>query len=519
MGNKNNKNNNNKIQIEQTFFEDTIRQKNNNQNNKSSLEHNPLITQINLDPFLFYEKIKQIGSGSFATVYLVKNKKTGVIRAMKAIKKIQYDEFKNTIEESESNIINEINILMKMDHPNIVKIFEFYISSTHYHLVTEYCPGGSLFNFIQSNDGPFTEIQASYIMHQLFSVVNYCHKMKIIHRDIKPENILINNNDNGFVTIKVCDFGTSLRFNEGNDIQKKLVGSLYYIAPEVLKKNYNSKCDIWSCGVIMYILLTGDLPFGGKDYPSVTKKILNGSFNKTVLNKRCKACKDLIDKLLEKDIDKRIRADQALNHKWFSIFKSKEIKNDIEDSELIQKYIDNLKNFKINSTISEFALAYLVHNHPELKEVELACKIFSKIDTKGNGKITKDELYNGLSSFYQSENLKNDVDKIFKNFSNFKDISKNHKDNKYLEYEKFVRGSIDKKIFLTEESLKFAFNYLDKGGKGEINADDICNIFLEGNLGKYDIEKAKKIIKESTKNKTEIIKYEDFCEIMKAFLD
>ena len=87
MGNKNNKNNNNKIQIEQTFFEDTIRQKNNNQNNKSSLEHNPLITQINLDPFLFYEKIKQIGSGSFATVYLVKNKKTGVIRAMKAIKK------------------------------------------------------------------------------------------------------------------------------------------------------------------------------------------------------------------------------------------------------------------------------------------------------------------------------------------------------------------------------------------------------------------------------------------------
>jgi len=110
-------------------------------------------------------------------------------------------------------------------------------------------------------------------MHQLFSVVNYCHKMKIIHRDLKPENILVYKNENGFIKIKICDFGTSLCFKRG-EIQDKIVGSIYYIAPEVLKKKYNSKCDLWSCGVIMYILLTGVPPFGGNNNQSIIKKIL-----------------------------------------------------------------------------------------------------------------------------------------------------------------------------------------------------------------------------------------------------
>ena len=191
------------------FFDETIQiTKNKNKNSNSiDIEHNPLISQFKSNPFEFYESLKFLGEGSFAKVYLVKNKSTGAIRAMKEIRREQD-------EDTEINIINEINILMKLDHPNIVKIFEFYVSERAYYLITEYCPGGSLFDFIDKNHGPFTEIQASYIMHQLFSVVNYCHKMKIIHRDLKPENILINKNDNGFVTIKVCDFGTSLKFKK-----------------------------------------------------------------------------------------------------------------------------------------------------------------------------------------------------------------------------------------------------------------------------------------------------------------
>ena len=147
------------------------------------------------------------------------------------------------------------------------------------------------------------------------------------------------------MTIKVCDFGTSLKFKKG-DVQDEVVGSIYYIAPEVLKKNYNAKCDIWSCGVIMYILLTGYPPFGGRDNKTIMQKILKGEYKTEPLKKRCKACIDLISKLLEKDINTRIRADTALNHKWFQIYKSKEIRVDIDDPKIIQKYINNLKNYE-----------------------------------------------------------------------------------------------------------------------------------------------------------------------------
>jgi calcium-dependent protein kinase len=221
----------NTLEEEEEFFDDNM-PKFRVKKNQVGLEHNLLVSQYKTNPFSDYKKIKELGSGSFATVYLVKHNTTGSVRAMKEIKKISNE----GEEDNELEIINEINILMKMDHPNIVKIFGFYITSHYYYLITEYCEGGSLFDLIINNNGPFPEIQASYIMHQIFSVVNYCHKMKIIHRDLKPENILINKNENNFVQIKVCDFGTSLMFNRG-EVQDELVGSIYYIAPEVLKKN------------------------------------------------------------------------------------------------------------------------------------------------------------------------------------------------------------------------------------------------------------------------------------------
>ena len=490
---------------EEEFFDDNLPPKKKPKSDLKGLEFNPLISQVRSDPSADYTIIKELGSGSFATVHLVKHKTSGAIRAMKAIKKGPgFDDD----EDNEEEIINEINILMKMDHPNIVKIFEFYNSPTHFYLITEYCEGGCLFDLIQSN-GPFTEIQASYIMHQLFSVVNYCHKMKIIHRDLKPENILVNKNENGFVKIKICDFGTSLCFKRG-EIQDKIVGSIYYIAPEVLKKKYNSKCDLWSCGVIMYILLTALPPFGGSNNQTIIRKILIGEYDKTRLSKRCKACIDLIDKLLEKDISKRIRADAALKHKWFQIYKSKEIRVDIEDPKIIEAYLKNLKNYKKSSDIQEIALAYLVHNHPELEEVDDACKLFGLIDKKGNGKISKEEFYNGLNPLYKNENLKNDIDKIFENLDT--------DGNKYIECEEFVRAAIDKSIFLTEENMKFAFNYFDKDGKGEITIDDLVSIFSGDVQNKGELEKIRKMIKDISSSRDEKIRFKDFCDIMKSFI-
>jgi len=267
---------------------------------------------------------------------------------------------------------------------------------------------------------------------------------------------------------------------------------------------------MWSCGVIMYILLTACPPFSGGNNETIIKKIIIGEYDKTKLGKRCKACIDLIDKLLEKDISKRIRADAALKHKWFQIYKSKEIRVDIEDPKIIESYLRNLKNYKKSSQIQEIALAYLVHNHPELEEVDNACKLFGMIDKKGNGKITKEELISGLEPFYKNEKLKEDVDKIFKNLHNGK--------SKYLEYEEFVRAAINKSIFLTDEYMNFAFNYFDREGKGEITIDDLVSIFSGDILSKSEISKIKKMIKDLTSNHDEKIKFKEFCQIMEKFI-
>ena len=203
-----------------------------------------------------------------------------------------------TDKDADLEVLNEINILKKIDHPNIVKIFGFFISKSNYYLLTEYCEGGDLFDLINSNN--FTEMQVAYIMYQIFSAINYCHKMKIIHRDIKPENILIVDRDkNNYPRVKICDFGTSKMVEKGA-VQKKLVGSSYYIAPEVLKKHYNEKCDIWSCGVILYILLSARPPFGGDSDSEIMERVAIGKYDieSKPFNKISKSAIDLIKKLL-----------------------------------------------------------------------------------------------------------------------------------------------------------------------------------------------------------------------------
>ena len=295
-----------------------------------NLTSNLIVGQSKSDPGIDYKKKNFLGEGAFASVYLVQNRITESIRAMKIINKSA-----TCTEEEELEIINEINILRAMDHPNILKIFEFYSNKESYSIITEYCSGGELFNEISEN-GPFDERYSAYVMYQIFSAINYCHNMNIIHRDLKPENILIvDRNKNGYPRVKICDFGTSLMVEKGG-VQKKLVGSSYYIAPEVLKKHYNQKCDIWSCGVILYILLSGKPPFEGEDDNEIMANVTIGQYdlNCAPFNRISKSAKDLIKKLLVMDINKRISAHDALNHPWFKEKKAKELYNQIKDQNI-----------------------------------------------------------------------------------------------------------------------------------------------------------------------------------------
>ena len=334
--------------------------------------------------------------------------------------------------------------------------------------------------------------------------------MKIIHRDLKPENILIQKDEDGFYRVKICDFGTSKAFKIG-DTQKQLVGSAYYIAPEVIQKKYNSKCDLWSCGVIMFVLLTKKPPFGGRTDQIIMQNIQIGKYKTELLDNFSPYAKELVSLLLEKNIKKRINAETALNHPWFDVYKCKDILTDIQDKDTIKRFISNLKNYKRGSIIQETALAFLVHNYPDLDEIVNACKLFGQIDQNGKGKITLKDFIEGLKKILKKD-MEEDAKKIFENLDEY--------GSGYLEYEMFIRAAINKKIFLTEDTLKFTFKFFDKENKGKITNDSIIKMFEESiNKDENVKTELEKIMKDAKRSETDSsMDFENFCEFMKSIL-
>ena len=523
MGNKSSAKRNNIIQEETDDFEgffledwEILSDKSklaNYSKKKNQLSFNSelLISQVKSDPFQDYEEIRLLGEGSFAKVLLVRNNVTGLIRAMKIIKKRNSLARSSKLEQGSTDleILNEIDALKHIDHPNVVKIFEFYNSDDAYYLITEYCEGGELFKLIKQKK-KLTEIQCAYVMYQVLSAIKYCHKLKIMHRDLKPENILIHKHDekNDYYDVKICDFGTSQIFKRG-EWQNQPCGSVYYVAPEVINKKYNSKCDLWSVGVIMFMLLSNKAPFGGRKDEDILRNVISGKYNVDFLKNCSETTIDLIQKLLEKDYKKRINAEQAMNHEFFTRFKIKELVNDIKDKSIVKKLINNLKNYKCTSILQETALAYLVHNYPDLEEIENACKLFNKIDINGDGKITSGILYKGICKYWEG-NAEKEILEIFEK------LDRDH--NNYIGYEEFIRAAVDKSIFLDEKVLRFAFKYFDKNDTGEITYQSLSSIFKEQIKDPNIDESLKKVMEEVDKDSDGKIGYEDFCELMRKIL-
>ena len=171
----------------------------------------------------------------------------------------------------------------------------------------------------------------------------------------------------------------------------------------------------------------------------------------------------------------------------------------------------NLKKYKRTSVIQETALAYLVRHFPHIKDVVNACKLFNQIDHSEDGRITKDELYNGINSLYKSSSLKKDIDEIFKNLDMDNDG--------YIGYEEFVRGAVDKEYFIQPNVLKFAFRYFDKDGSGEITFNEIEELFYESVPDKNQVhEILSAIIKEVDVNNDQKISFDEFSYVMKTMI-
>ena len=468
------------------------------------LNNNVIVSESHSSIDANYEKIKQLGEGSFGEVWLVRHKLLGKEFALKIIEKGPYS---NT-----QQIDNEINILKKLDHPFILKILDFHSTTNKYYIVTDYCKEGELFDVIKVKDN-FTEREASYILYQVLLAIRYCHKMRIVHRDIKPENILIvGKESSGLLNVKLIDFGTAKIFNEFSK-NKALVGSSYYIAPEVIRGKYDEACDLWSIGVIMYIMLVGTPPFNGDEDDDILRAVSIGKYETSYPQYQSLSpeAKDLITKLLKFNPTERITAEEALKHPWFNTEDIKRIY--YLDDNVVRQMLSNMENYKSDNIIKCAVLAYLVHQNTNCKECTDASKFFNSLDSDHDGKLFKTELIYAFMKYYNlpEQQAVNKAEYIFKHIDT--------DNNGMLESEEFIRACINPNIFNSPNYLKVAFDYFDKDGDGTISIPEVEEKFFQGTKQTPAAKmKLQNMFNQIDINKDALISFEEFSYMVKGVI-
>jgi len=269
---------------------------------------NPSIMSVNFAAN--YDLKDVIGRGAFSVVHMAVSKTTEEKVAVKII-----DKKEASAEQDDKRLHTEVSILKKVHHQNIVCLKDMYETSEKLYLVMELVTGGELFDKIVEK-GSYSEKEASATIQKILSAVEYLHAIGIAHRDLKPENLLLKSDDD--TEVMLSDFGLS-KIIGADTMMQTACGTPYYVAPEVLSAvGYGPEVDLWSVGVISYLLLCGFPPFYGESLPEVFEQIMKAEyeFPEPYWNDISKEAKDFINKLLLVDPTKRSNATQALRHPW-----------------------------------------------------------------------------------------------------------------------------------------------------------------------------------------------------------
>ena len=440
-----------------------------------------------------YSLGKTIGQGSSGIVRKAIHKATKQVRAVKILKKSSQDEEK---------LFLEVNILAKLSHPNIMHIYEFYDDKVNFYIVSELCEGKELFETITST-GSFSEEKACPIIQQLMSAICYCHLNNIVHRDLKPENIIIEEKNNE-TCIKLIDWGCARYFQKSKKMSK-MSGTPYYLAPEVINGEYDEKCDIWSCGVIFYVLLCGYPPFNGENNEEIIECVQKGKFDfpEEEWSEVSDAAKDLIKKMLTYDPKERPSAKQILKHPWFSQFKTKKSYN----KKLAKTALENMKHFKKNKRFEQATINYIINQLITKEERADLEKQFVEWDKNGDGVLSKEEIIEGYKNAYGSV----DEDEI-NNMIKSVDLD----GNGVIDYNEFLNCTLNRDKIISKRNLELAFKAFDKDKSGAISIEEIMLIFKKTS---NDVDKKvfEKMMKEADLNGDGVINFDEFQEIMEKF--
>jgi len=442
-----------------------------------------------------YTLDKKLGEGAYGSVRMGKHKNTGCVRAIKTVAK---DNVRNA-----ARFKKEIAIMKVMDHPNIIKLYETFEDRRNIYLAMELCKGGELFYRI-IDAGSFTEAQAAIVMQQMLRAVFYMHGHGICHRDLKPENFIFLSKDPIEKNVlKLIDFGLSCRFKEGEWLRTK-AGTPYYVSPQVLHGKYDQSCDLWSAGVIMYILLCGYPPFAGADdkqllgqvkvgkvsFPSRDWKVVSGD------------AKELIRRLICKDPKERYTAEQALSHQWIEHTAPKAAKVPLDTG-----FVDKLRAFRCHNKFAKAALHVIAQQANEA-QVKGLREAFLSLDTNNDGKLSLAEMKEGLGSAGVSVppgDLQEIMDGIDSDCSGV------------IDYTEFLAAMLERKQYLQEDVCWSAFRVFDLDGDGKVSKSELATMLRGGSGSRMlDADTCAEVLKEVDRNGDGVVDFDEFMSMLRG---
>ncbi|CAD8143399.1 unnamed protein product [Paramecium octaurelia] len=472
---------------------------------------------------------KMMGLGVFGKVMMAKMKSND--EKLFAIKIVE----KAKLQGKETQLSNEIYVLQKLDHPNIVKFYEVYQNNMNFYICMEYCGGGEILKRFPQHQNSLTEKQCQKIALKVLSAMAYMHEQGIIHRDIKPENILFSKKDLNSEP-KIIDFGMAITLDESQSkTPMNCVGTPLYVAPEVIDGYYSDKCDIWSFGVMLFYLLCGYPPFYAGNKKDLFYNIQNQEliFDRRHWNFMSKEVKTFLKRVLCKNPLIRPSAKDLLKDPWFNVSLDIVDKPNLRRSktkattlrqtapsdyfEDCRSIYQMLKNYKNGAKFKKEVMKVLINLMNE-KELEHLKKVFQKIDGDNSGTITYQELQRAFlseGSRVSQEEIKTLMMAVgFENDDETEDCSsaKSYKPL-VIKYSDFLLACIDERKVLTKDKLLSLFKYFDTQNKNFITKENIQEILARHGKSLTDT-KINQMIYEIDPNHDEKISFDEFCQMM-----
>jgi calcium-dependent protein kinase len=448
-----------------------------------------------------YNFMEELGKGSYGSVQRAVLKTSGENGRSFAVKTIEKARYPKEVRR----FLREIELLKSLDHPYIVRFYEAYESKTAYFIVQELCSGGDLGKVLDLQTGGFKESDTKEFMWQILMAVNYLNLKGIAHRDIKPENFLLSSQQAS--TLKLIDFGLSATGNSAASTLRETVGSPFYIAPEVIDQEYGPSCDVWSCGVVLYNLVTGRFPFEAEQNNQVFELIKRGVYDKSVVEASgySAAGKDLLYKMLLKVEEGRPTAKVALQHPWFADKREEIVQRG--KKVVTRGMLEQIKNFGFNSIAQREIIGLLMLQQDfSSPEVSRLVDAFMYIDKDLSGTLSAEEIeeiYSSMGMPITREEVEEIIDSLY------------FREKSVVTYLEFIAATLDREFYKNKQRIRELFNYMDVDMSGEIDYKDIQDCFKRfGRL--LDETKIRRMIAECDHNKDQKISFEEFYLIVNA---